>query len=168
MYTWDAANRLIAVSGQQSAVSYEYNGLGNRVAQAADGVRTEYVLDVAGGLPEVIVATTDGTSTYYVQIQRQVLAQQEAGAWAYILPDHLGSVRQLVGSEVHLTLGQSYDPFGVPFENSGSGESAFGYTGEWYGSYNELLFLRARYYARAWGGLFPRTCGRGTAPDRNR
>jgi YD repeat-containing protein len=95
VYTWDAANHLIAVSGQPSAVSYEYDGLGNRVAQTVDGVETSYVLDVAGGLPEVIVATSGGASTYYVQVQGQVLGQYEAGAWAYVLPDHLGSVRQL-------------------------------------------------------------------------
>jgi RHS repeat-associated protein len=81
-----------------------------------------------------------------VQIQGQILAQQESGAWVYVLPDHLGSVRQLVGSEGQVDLAQSFDPFGVPFEASGSGGSDFGYTGEWYGSYTELLFLRARYY----------------------
>jgi RHS repeat-associated protein len=45
-----------------------------------------------------------------------------------------------------VALAQSYDPFGVPFEASGSGASDYGYTGEWWGSYNDLLFLRARYY----------------------
>jgi hypothetical protein len=73
--------------------------LGNRVAQTVDGVETHYALDtsaglsagVAGGLPEVIVATTDGVSTYYVQIQGQILGQEESGTWAYILPDYLGS-----------------------------------------------------------------------------
>jgi RHS repeat-associated protein len=126
--------------------TYGYNGLGQRMEQTAEGVTTEYVLDVADGLPEVIIATIGGSSMYYVQIQGQVLAQQETGAWAYILPDHLGSVRQLVDSEGQVALAQSYDPFGVPFEASGSGESDFGYTGEAWGSYNELLFLRARYY----------------------
>jgi RHS repeat-associated protein len=79
-------------------------------------------------------------------VQGQILVQQDAGAWAYILPDHLGSVRQLVDSDSQVDLAQSFDPFGVPFETSGSGESDFGYTGEWWGSYNDLLFLRARYY----------------------
>jgi RHS repeat-associated protein len=55
-------------------------------------------------------------------------------------------VRQLANAGEQVTLAQSFDPFGVPFEASGSGESDFAYTGEWYGSYNELLFLRARYY----------------------
>jgi RHS repeat-associated protein len=49
-------------------------------------------------------------------------------------------------TRTNYTLAQSYDPFGVPFEASGSGASDFGYTGEWWGSYNDLLFLRARYY----------------------
>jgi RHS repeat-associated protein len=86
-----------------------------------------------------------------VQIQGQILAQQESGAWAYVLPDHLGSVRQLADADGQVTLAQSYDPFGVPLETFGSGGSDFGYTGEWYGSYTELLFLRARYYDPAVG-----------------
>jgi len=81
-----------------------------------------------------------------VQVQSQILGQEESGTWAYVLPDHLGSVRQLVDSEGQVSLAQSYDPFGVPFEASGSGASDFGYTREWYGSYNDLLYLRARYY----------------------
>jgi hypothetical protein len=112
-----------------------------RVAQTVDGVETRYVLDTsaglsagaAGGLPEVIVATTGGAGTYYVQIQGQILAQHQAGAWVYVLPDHLGSVRQLVDSGGQVALAQSYDPFGVPFEGAGSGTSEFGYTGEWWG-----------------------------------
>jgi YD repeat-containing protein len=118
VYTWDAVNRLIAVSGQPSAVSYEYDGLGQRTSQTVDGVTTEYVLDtsaglsagVAGGLPEVIVATSGGASTYYVQLKGQVLGQYEAGAWAYVLPDHLGSVRQLTNAGGQATLAQSFDP----------------------------------------------------------
>jgi RHS repeat-associated protein len=145
-FTYDAANRLTSVTSGTLTTTFEYDGLGNRVAQTVDGATTTYTLDVAGGLPEVIVATTGGASTHYVQIQGQVLAQQESGAWAYVLPDHLGSVRQLVGADGQVTLAQSFDPFGVPFEASGSGESDFGYTGEWWGNYNELLYLRARYY----------------------
>jgi YD repeat-containing protein len=75
--------------------TYAYNGLGQRTSQTVGGTTTEYALDVAGGLPEVIVATTGGASTYYVQVSGQILAQHGSGAWAYAFPDHLGSVRQL-------------------------------------------------------------------------
>jgi RHS repeat-associated protein len=84
-------------------------------------------------------------------VQGQILAQQEAGAWAYVTPDALGSVRQLVDAAGQVTLAQSYDPFGVPVETSGSGESDFGYTGEWWDSEAGLLYLRARYYEPAEG-----------------
>jgi uncharacterized protein RhaS with RHS repeats len=53
-----------------------------------------------------------------VQIQGQILAQHDAGAWAYVLPDHLGSVRQLVDATGQVTLAQSYDPFGVLISQS--------------------------------------------------
>jgi hypothetical protein len=33
------------------------------MAQTADGVTTRYVLNVAAGLPEVVVATTSGAGT---------------------------------------------------------------------------------------------------------
>jgi RHS repeat-associated protein len=145
-FTYDAANRLTSVTSGTLTTAFEYDGLGNRTAQTVDGVTTEYVLDVAGGLPEVIVATTGGASTRYVQVQGQILAQQDSGAWTHILADHLGSVRQLVGSDGQVDLAQSYDPFGVPFETSGSGESDFGYTGERWDSEAALLYLRARYY----------------------
>jgi RHS repeat-associated protein len=151
VYTWDAANRLVSADVDGVVSTFAYNGLGQRTSQTVGGVTTEYVLDVAGGLPEVIVATTGGASTYYVQIQGQILAQQDSSAWAYALPGHLGSVRQLTNAGGQVTLAQSYDPFGVLFEAAGSGASGFGYTGEWWDAEAELLHLRARYYDPAVG-----------------
>jgi RHS repeat-associated protein len=150
-FAYDAANRLTSVTSGTLTTTFEYDGLGNRVAQTVDGVETSYVLDVAGGLPEVIVATTGGASTQYVQVQGQILAQYGSGAWAYVLPDHLGSVRQLADANGQVMLAQSYDPFGVLLEANGSGASEFGYTGEWWGSYTQLTFLRARHYDPAVG-----------------
>jgi RHS repeat-associated protein len=151
VYTWDAANRLVSANVDGVVSSFEYDGSGNRTAQMVAEVTTEYVLDVGGGLPEVILATTGGASTRYVQVQGQILGQQESGAWVYILPDHLGSVRQLVGSDSQVSLAQSYEPFEGSFESAGSGASEFGYTGEWWDAEAELLYLRARYYDPAVG-----------------
>jgi YD repeat-containing protein len=121
-FAYDVANRLTAVTSGTLTTTFQYDGLGNRVAQTVDGTTTTYVLDVAGGLPEVIVATTDGTSTYYVQVQGQILGQQGSGVWVYVLPDYLpapvaqapvGSVRQLVGVDWQVALAQSYDPLSM-------------------------------------------------------
>jgi RHS repeat-associated protein len=81
-------------------------------------------------------------------VQGQILAQYDAGAWAYVLPDHLGSVRQLVDAAGQVSLAQGYDPFGVlisQFTNFPV-SPPFGYTGEQEDVGKGLVFLRARYY----------------------
>ena len=126
------------------------------MARTAGGLTTEYVLDVGAALPEVIAAASGAGSTYYVQIQGQLLAQVEEGAWEYVLPDALGSLRQLADERGRVTLAQSFDPFGALLERAGSGRSDFGYTGEPYDQTTQLTFLRARYYDPAMGRFLSR------------
>ena len=66
-------------------------------------------------------------------------------AWEYLLPEGLGSVRQLVDASGNVKLAESYEPYGSVLSSQGSAASAFGFTGEQLDSYIELLFLRARY-----------------------
>jgi RHS repeat-associated protein len=141
-YTYDAANRLTAVSGSPAS-SFAYDGLGNRTSMTAGGATTHYALDVAGGLPEVIAAT-GGATTHYLQVQGQVLAQYDSGTWGYVLPDALGSVRTEADASGQVAAARSFDPFGVPL--GADGGDPFGYTGEPWDSQTELLYLRARYY----------------------
>jgi RHS repeat-associated protein len=152
--SWDAANRLTAVSGSPST-SFAYDGLGNRTSMTVGGATTRYALDVAGGLPEVIAAT-GGATTHYLQVQGQVLAQYDSGTWGYVAPDALGSVRQVVNSAGSVTLAQSYDPFGNALEVAGSAESEFGYTGEQVDASTGLVYLRARYYSSSTGRFLSR------------
>jgi YD repeat-containing protein len=60
-----AANRLTSVTSATLTTTFEYDGLGNRTAQTVNGATTDYVLDVAGGLPEVIDATSSGVSMQF-------------------------------------------------------------------------------------------------------
>ena len=73
-YGYDAANRLIALSKQQSAFSYSYNGLEDRLQQTVNGQTTTYTLDLNAGLTPVL---DDGTDTYYYGVDRtyQFVAQ---------------------------------------------------------------------------------------------
>ncbi len=145
-YTYNAANRLTAVTGSGTTSSYAYDGLGNRVAQTVGGVTTHYTLDVAGGLPEVLSATTGASSTRYMQVGGQVLAQQESGTWGYVLPDHLGSVRQVANGTGQVTLAQSYTPYGEVLQRVGSASSTLAFTGEPM-DVTGMVHLRARHYA---------------------
>jgi len=56
--TYTRANRLAAVSGQSSVFSFQYNGLGDRLSQTVDGMTTNYTLDLATGLTQVLVQGT--------------------------------------------------------------------------------------------------------------
>jgi hypothetical protein len=58
-YAWDANGKLL--SDGVSAVSYAYNGLGDRLQTSAAGQTTRYTLDLVSGLTQVL---EDGGYTY--------------------------------------------------------------------------------------------------------
>jgi hypothetical protein len=72
-----------------TAVSFGYNGLGDRLQQTVNATPTTYTLDLNVGLPQVLA---DGTNTYLYGLGR--IGEQQPGGFAYHLPDALGSVRQ--------------------------------------------------------------------------
>jgi len=108
-YSYDHANRLTAVSGQPSAFSFAYNGLGDRLQQTVGGVTTDYTLGVVRGLTQVLA---DGQQTFSYGLGR--IAQHGPAGAQYYLGDALVSVRQLTDQARQLTLAQAYEPFGDP------------------------------------------------------
>jgi hypothetical protein len=84
VYTWDAANRLVSANIDGVVSSFEHDGSGNCTAQMVGGVTTEYVLDVGGGLPEVIVATSGGAGAGSNPggVRRQDVGVRDAGSLA--------------------------------------------------------------------------------------
>ncbi|HLO30505.1 MAG TPA: hypothetical protein VK249_15270 [Anaerolineales bacterium] len=140
-YTYDAANRLVTVSGPELAMSYAYSGLGDRLQEAVNGNTTTFTMDLNAGLTQ---ALSDGTNTYIYDVDR--LAQVNSGT-EYFLGDALGSVRQLADANGAVTYASAYDPYGVTTQTYGAAQPAYGYAGEYSDSYNELVYLRARYYA---------------------
>lgn len=152
-YTYDAANRLIGVDDGVSTQGYVYNGDGVRVAQIVDGLRTDYVQDVAAGLPQVLAARQGGTLSRYLQ-GLGLIGEERGGAgggaaspvWQYHLPDAIGSVRQVANAQGALILARHYDPFGGLLTHVGSTNSAYGFAGEEQDPNTEHIFLRARTY----------------------
>ena len=129
------------------------NGAGDRVAKTVDGVTTDYVLDPAAGLTQVLQETTDGQTTSYLY-GADLLAQYDSGTWAYHLNDGLGSVRQLADPMGQVVQGYSFSPFGVPLGESGG--EPYGFTGEQWDASMGLVYLRARYYDPVTGRFITR------------
>jgi RHS repeat-associated protein len=147
-YAYDAANRLTTYTpGTDPATSFYYNGLGDRYRQTTNGVNTDYLLDLNAGLTQILSETTSGVDTTYL-LGLDVLAQQKGTTWSYFGYDALGSTRQLTDTVGGARETVSYDPYGTPFEQSGTYTSTLGFTGE-YTDATSLVYLRARYYNSA-------------------
>ena len=114
-------------------------GLGDRHQQVVEGVATNYTLDLAAGLTQVL---DDGTSTYLYGNSR---IAQAGSTTEYFLGDALGSVRQLADPAGVVTLTQSYAPYGDVVSSVGISQTNYAFTGESRDA-NELTYLRARYY----------------------
>ena len=67
-----------------------------------------------------------------------------------MLQDGLGSVRSVVDSSLSPLESRLYEPYGTPFGASGTAQTSYGFTGEMTDT-NDLLYLRARYYAPSLG-----------------
>jgi RHS repeat-associated protein len=158
-YTYDSANRMISFNGQgvNAAYAYRCNGesIGqsgcesDRVSQTVNGVTTNYVLDSASALTQVL---QDGTNTYVYGIDR--IAQFNGTIPAYFLTDGLGSVRQLVDSNGSVTLAKSYQPYGTEVSSVGGGLSNYGFTNEY--TSQGLIYLRSRTYSPETGRFLTR------------
>ena len=145
--SFTAANRLNQLSDGLSTVEYRYNGDGVRVAQIADGIRTDYVQDVSLPLPQLLTAEQGGTINRYLRGLGLIGEQQQGTAWQYHLPDALGSVRQLTDPQGHVVLAQHFDPFGAPTIVNRKSEivNRYGFAGEEQDAGGHI-FLRARTY----------------------
>jgi RHS repeat-associated protein len=145
-YTYDSANRLKTLANASTTATYTYNGLNDRLQETVNGSTTTFTMDLNAGLTQ---ALSDGTNNYIYGNGR--IAQTESGATKYFLGDALSSVRQMTSASGTITYARAYDPYGVTTQTYGAAQSAYGYTGEYSGDYNNLLYLRARFYVPSSG-----------------
>ena len=123
--------------------------MGDRHQQIVDGATTNYTLDLAAGLTQVL---SDDTNTYLYGNGR---IAQAGNTTEYFLDDALGSVRQLADIDGAVTLTQSYAPYGKTTSSVGSGASAYQFTGEMR-DVSGLTYLRSRYMDSGTGRFISR------------
>lgn len=106
------------------------------------------VLDALGLEPALEALASQVMRAHGLQI---TLARWDGAAWAYHLPDALGSVRQVVDGAGAVTTSREWTPYGVELalsgvEGIGAGQAGLGYAGEWWDAGVGLQYLRARWY----------------------
>ena len=150
---YDQANPVKSVQGHGRLISttlgsvtslYNYNGDGARLRQVVGGTPTIYTQDMAAPLPVVLQAQTGSATTQYLYSLGTRPIGQYTGVWEYLLPDALGSVRQIADASGSVTLAESYEPYGTVLTSTGTASSIFGYAGEQFDT-TGLIYLRARY-----------------------
>jgi YD repeat-containing protein len=114
-YNYDQANRLISMMSMPPAVTFTYNGLGDRMQQTYAGNTTTYLLDIASGLTQVLA---DGSGNTYIYGLGRI-GEEGAAGWQYHHGDALGSVRQLTDLNGAVTLAKNYRPYGDLLSSAG-------------------------------------------------
>ena len=145
-FTYDSESRQVGATVGSDAGSYQYDGEGRRVSKTSASGTTVFVYDAHGGMVAQYGALSDTTDTQWV------------------VADHLGSTRALVGPDGTVTKGFDYLPFGedVPVPVNGRGapyQAAFNsqalevdrFTGKERDAETGLDYFGARYMSAAQG-----------------
>ncbi|HYF36739.1 MAG TPA: RHS repeat-associated core domain-containing protein, partial [Prosthecobacter sp.] len=146
---YDAEDRLIRRYDGVNNVSYEYNGIGERVAKVVNGVRTHFVNDPNRPHTQVLTETNAaGTPTRVYEWGNELINQEDAtgGSRHYHLQDGpLGNVRRVVASDATVVNSYEFDAFGAPMNKMEGVANDFQFHGEMQEEETGLLFLRARF-----------------------
>ena len=143
-FTWDARNRLTAISGGTSA-SFQYDSFGRRTSKTVSSQTTNYLYDRA----DVVQELSGGTPTANMLNGALVDERHTCdcnGAPRTLLTDALGSTLALTSSSGAVETEYTYDPFGATTSSGTASSNASQYTGRENDS-TGLHYYRARYYS---------------------
>ncbi len=145
-FAYDQANRLTSGTvTDRGSGTYTYDGDGKRTSKTVSSTTTNYVWDVAGGLPRLL---SDGVHRYVWGAQG--LAYNVAlsgGAVGVYHADQIGSIREITsGADGSVHAAYLTDEYGNRSTTQGTDDQPFQFTGEEVDPETGFVFLRARYY----------------------
>ncbi|MDW8069053.1 MAG: hypothetical protein RML46_09085 [Anaerolineae bacterium] len=153
-YTWDARGHLVGgvftytcgAAGQRmraqcltATLVYNCTADGRRVGQSTNGILTTYAWDWAVPVPELL-AHAAGLQSILYRISHETRGWAGGGGWRYVLPDALGSVRQIADAAGVVVSAREGDPYG---REVGGWQKGLGYGEEWQERAVGLLYLWA-------------------------
>jgi len=146
-YTWDARDRLVALTGPGVTASFNYDPLGRRPSKTINGTATSFLYDglnpvqeQQGGNPVANLLTGLGIDEY--------LTRTDAAGTQAFLTDALGSTIALTDAAGTVPTSYTYEPFGHTTLIGAATTNAFEYTGR-ENDGTGLYYYRARYYSPA-------------------
>jgi len=143
-YTWDARDRLVALTGPGVTASFKYDSLGRRPSKTINGTATSFLYDglnpvqeQRGGSPVANLLTGLGIDEY--------LTRTDAAGTQAFLTDALGSTIALADVAGTGRTSYTYEPFGHTTLIGAATTNSFEYTGR-ENDGTGLYYYRARYY----------------------
>jgi RHS repeat-associated protein len=142
-YTWDARNRLTAISGGLTA-SFIYDGLGRRKSKTIAGTTTGFWYDGNDVLAELSVSTPTATYIRSLSIDEPFI-RKLSGVDEFYEADALGSVVTLTNGVGANQTTYTYEAFGETSRAGTPSTNAFQYTRR-ENDGTGFYYYRARYY----------------------
>ena len=155
-YQWDALNRLTQITYPSGASSlFAYDGLSRRISiieknSSGTVTSTKNYLWIGSEMAEERDASDSVTKRFFSE------GEQQAGTAYYYTRDHLSSVREMMDESGTIQARYSYDPYGRQTKVSGSLDSTFQFTGDFYHAESSLNMTWFRAYNSDTGRWLPR------------
>ena len=148
-YTYDDDNRMLTMVSATDNWSFQYDGLGNRVASTHNGETTHYLIDPSGFGDVVAEFNGNGSAiAHYTYGLDLTSSFQPSGAASYYHFDGAGNTTQITDASGTVVNSYSYLPFGEQTVFAAGTANPFTYVGR-YGVMDEgsgLYFMRNRWY----------------------
>jgi RHS repeat-associated protein len=145
-YEYDSQNRLTHAYNGTDNFYYEYDGDGHRVKQTVNLIVTEFVVDLNGGLSQVVADINSGGNLKVLYVRGDdLLSQLQSSAWHWYSYDGHGSTIALTDDAGEQADFYEYDAWGNRLDTEEHPLNRFRYTGQEEDD-TGLYYLRARYY----------------------
>lgn len=142
-FTWDARNRLVAISGAASA-SFAYDAVGRRISKTVGGGTTDFVYD---GLNPVQERSSGGVVANLITGLGidEFIRRTDASGDRDFVTDALGSTLALADGSGAVQTSYTYDPYGNAQLTGAASSNSYQYTGR-ENDGTGLYHYRLRYY----------------------
>jgi RHS repeat-associated protein len=142
-YTWDARNRLLAMSGPDLTASFQYDPLGRRTQRTVNATATGFHYDGLNPVQELNGAAVVANLLTGLGIDEYFTRADAAGTRSHLV-DALGSTVAELDVALALQAEHIYEPFGAATTTGPTGNALL-YTGR-ENDFTGLYYYRARYY----------------------
>ena len=142
-YTWDARNRLMAISGPTGEARFNYDPFGRRIEKTINNLTTNFQYD---GLDVIRESAPSGEGIYLrTNIVDEILARIDPAGTSFYIADVIGSTIALSVPTGNVNDQFTYDAFGKTQSLSSGTVNRFRFTGREDDEIG-LYYYRARYY----------------------